>query len=126
MTIVIAICIGAIAGALSRYALSQTLNSDFQTGTLIANALGCFVLGCVWGLSFEKNISASIYTGIIVGFCGSLTTFSTIIYDVFKLASTQQQTRAVMYFVLTHVMGIFSMGSGLIVVRAWIKFVTKV
>ena len=62
----------AIPGALLR----SQLNSSF-----LVNILGVFFMGCIAGL--KLNSPAQLF--LLIGFCGSFTTFSGWMMDVFAL-----------------------------------------
>jgi CrcB protein len=83
--------LGAV-GALVRYHLGAFVHSSanralasetgFPFGTLFVNALGSFILGVTAALLSGAFLSQIIYVAIGVGFCGSLTTFSTLAVDL--------------------------------------------
>ena len=79
----IAISLGAIAGALSRYYLTlwfaQRFGADFPYGTFLINLTGCFAMGFFATLALQRVdlISPEIRLLVAVGFLGSYTTFST-------------------------------------------------
>ena len=83
------IAIAGALGALSRWGISlagqAAFGSSFAWGTLIANVLGCFLLGFLMhvGLVSDK-IPPSLRTAITVGFLGALTTFSTFSFETVK------------------------------------------
>lgn len=67
-------------GAVARYGIGllslRLVDSPFPWGTLVANVVGCFLLGILIGSGIaETNHRARLLLG--VGFMGSLTTFST-------------------------------------------------
>ena len=70
---------GGFVGAICRYgvaALSKQLwETSFPVGTLIANVVGCFLIGLLIGSGQEANRNLNLLFG--VGFLGALTTFST-------------------------------------------------
>ncbi len=71
---------GGFVGAICRYgvaALSKQLwETSFPIGTLIANVVGCFLIGLLIGSGQdEANRNLKLLFG--VGFLGALTTFST-------------------------------------------------
>lgn len=66
------VALGAIPGALLRWALANIL---------VANTLGCFVVGAS-GLLDSPSIRRRLLVGI--GFAGSLTTFSTWVLDLVR------------------------------------------
>ena len=66
-------------GAMLRYFLVLLFPFNFfiMNGVLVANIFGCFLIGVVLYLDSQYQImSQAIKLGIIVGFLGSLTTFS--------------------------------------------------
>ena len=81
-----------VVGALVRYHLGAFVHSsanralasetEFPFGTLFVNALGSFILGVAAALLSGAFFSQIIYVAIGVGFCGSLTTFSTLAVDL--------------------------------------------
>ena len=92
---------GGMIGALSRYgialAAASWMQSKFPIGTLVANVLGCFLMGLLIGSGIgESQPKAKLLLG--VGFMGSLTTFST-----FSAETIQSATNG---FVLTSVVNV--------------------
>ena len=72
--------LGGAMGAISRYAIHETAirltANAFPFGTLVANLLGCFLVGMLMG-SGRTEENDSLRLGFGVGFLGALTTFST-------------------------------------------------
>ncbi len=71
---------GGMLGALARHgigiATSRIFEANLPLGTLIANVLGCFLMGMLIGSgTASSNQKMKLLLG--VGFMGSLTTFST-------------------------------------------------
>jgi CrcB protein len=100
MLSVIAICIGACVGALSRWQLGLWLNpssSDngiFPWGTLAANLIGGYLIGlCVGVFQNMPQLAPEVRLLCITGFLGALTTFSTFSVEV---VSMLQQGRIVL------------------------------
>jgi fluoride exporter len=83
---VLAISIGAAAGALLRWQLGVQLNSLFPTlppGTLAANLVGGYIVGlAIDYFAQAPHLSPEWRLLIITGFCGGLTTFSTFSAEV--------------------------------------------
>jgi fluoride exporter len=83
---VLAISIGAAAGALLRWQLGIGLNSLFPVlplGTLAANLIGGYIIGFAVGYFAQApSIAPEWRLLIITGFCGGLTTFSTFSAEV--------------------------------------------
>ncbi len=89
MSSVIAICIGACVGALSRWQLGLWLTPPahseniFPWGTLAANLIGGYLIGVCVGL-FQNfpQIDPTWRLLLVTGFLGALTTFSTFSVEV--------------------------------------------
>ena len=91
-------------GALVRYFFSRyNQGSVLPLGTLIANLLGCFLIG----LCYNHVESKEVYLILVTGFCGGLTTFSSLMLDAVKLLDTGRYLSLVIYLVL-------SIGGGLL------------
>lgn len=78
---VLAIALGASAGAILRWLLGLKLNNLFPAippGTLVANVVGGYIIGvAIAYFASNPQISPEWRLLIITGFCGGLTTFST-------------------------------------------------
>jgi len=81
MLAVIAICLGACIGALSRWQLSLWLNQGHAVlpwGTLAANWTGAYLVGvAVVFFQSQTQLDPAWRLAIVTGFLGALTTFST-------------------------------------------------
>lgn len=103
----IAVSLGASAGAVLRWQLSLRFNAAgaaLNAGTLMANALGGYLVGLfmAW-LSLHPEFSPQWRLLLITGFCGGLTTFSTFSAEVMLLLQTGRLTDAV-FSVAAHVL----------------------
>lgn len=67
---------GGVFGSLFRYILNELFGSD-KTGVLIANQIGVAVAGFAV-VYFVKNQNQNLRNFIVPGFCGGLTTFSSV------------------------------------------------
>jgi CrcB protein len=82
----LAISLGAIVGANSRYLLSRYaarfLGPVFPYGTLIINVSGSFVVGLFLIWTTERVlIDPRWRLFVVIGFCGGFTTFSSYAYE---------------------------------------------
>lgn len=79
----IAISLGAIAGALSRYYITlgfaKAFGTAFPYGTFFINLTGCLVMGFFVTFTLERmaTISPEVRLMVTTGFLGAYTTFST-------------------------------------------------
>ena len=119
----IAISLGAIAGALSRYYLSlwfaQRFGTSFPYGTLFVNFTGCLGMGFFVTLALEQItvVSPEIRSLVAVGFLGSYTTFSSYELDTLALLRDRHTAVALLYWLSTAVVGVFSAQLGVILAR---------
>ena len=90
---VLAICIGACVGALSRWGLGLWLSSGpgLPWGTLAANLIGGYLIGLFVAL-FQSmpQLDPAWKLAIITGFLGALTTFSSFSAEVIGLLQQQR------------------------------------
>lgn len=98
-SIVFAIGVGGFFGAISRYLvanrISLWLDSPFPFGTLLVNALGSFLLGFLSRFLLEHLVvEETVRIGILVGFLGAFTTFSTFSYESVALLQEGDMFRA--------------------------------
>jgi CrcB protein len=87
MLMVIAICIGACVGALSRWQLGLWLNPAsaglMPLGTLAANLIGGYLVGvCVAVFQQLPELDPVWRLALVTGFLGALTTFSSFSAEV--------------------------------------------
>jgi CrcB protein len=87
MLTVIAICIGASVGALSRWQLGLWLNPAsaglMPLGTLVANLIGGYLVGvCVGVFQQLPDLDPVWRLALVTGFLGALTTFSSFSAEV--------------------------------------------
>lgn len=78
------IFIGGGFGSITRYALGKWLNTNnpIPYGTMLANVLGCFIIGMVMGYILKSNSTHQNLALLIgTGFCGGFTTFSTFAFE---------------------------------------------
>jgi CrcB protein len=113
----IAISLGAIAGALSRYYLGGwimlTFDLSFPIGTLSINLLGCFLMGLlvtlmVKTIAFSPDQKLLITTGVF----GSLTTFSSYELETAILIDQPGWSDDILYFLGSPILGMLGFLTG--------------
>ena len=91
MTAVLAICIGACVGALTRWQLSIWFNTQeavLPWGTLAANLIGGYLVGCcVAFFQAQPDLDPAWRLLLVTGFLGALTTFSSFSAEVVAMLS---------------------------------------
>jgi len=120
---VIAISLGAIAGALTRYYLTiwfaNRFGMNFPYGTFFINISGCLVMGFFATLATQKIniISPEIRLMISTGFLGAYTTFSTFGLDTISLLQKGAFISGITYLLGSTILGIISIQLGIIIAR---------
>ena len=110
--------LGAIPGALLRWQsavqlgpwLGGSAGADLLVADLMVNVVGSFVLGFLAG-PIPRRTGLVLLVGI--GFCGSLTTFSSWILDVVKLLEKGQPFGASLLVLVSLALGLAAAGLGL-------------
>ncbi|WP_254447388.1 CrcB family protein [Ruegeria sp. HKCCA5426] len=83
----LAVFVGGAAGSLLRESLSTTIpGAPVFTATFGINVAACFVLG--WLYSIRHRVHAHVLHFGAVGFCGGLSTFSSFVQELERLAQT--------------------------------------
>lgn len=102
---VLLIAAGGAAGTLLRYGFSVWLAAPgrpFPVPTLVVNALGCFVLSLIAGLTLKGlALPADVRLALSVGFCGGLTTYSSVNHEVIALVEEGRAPVALVYALVT-------------------------
>ncbi len=97
MLSVLAICIGASLGALSRWGLGLWLNPGavMPYGTLAANLIGGYLVGvCVAIFQAMPELDPVWRLALVTGFLGALTTFSSFSAEVVGMLMQQRYALA--------------------------------
>jgi CrcB protein len=107
---ILLVAVGGGIGAVSRYLLSlwaaDRYGSGFPYGTLLANIIGCFIIGIFMTLITEKYVVSPYWRLLVtVGFIGGLTTFSSFSYETLKLLQEANVAGALWNLLLNMVVG---------------------
>jgi CrcB protein len=101
------IALGAAVGAPARYLGDRAVQTRFTCpiplGTLCVNLVAAFVLGIMEGVG--SSASVGLIALISVGFCGSLSTFSTFSFETMRLTDARQWRAALGYVTVSVLAG---------------------
>ncbi len=93
------ICRFGIGLLLSRYIVT------FPLGTIVANAISCFLLGMLLSWSIKGELATPYRLLLATGFCGGFSTFST-----FSAESLQLLQEGHLYFAFLNIAGSLVIG----------------
>lgn len=118
IAVVAAVSAGGIAGTLLRFATANWVSAHwprhFYLGTLAVNLIGCLLIGLLYGLFLHRPlVPVELRAGLIVGFLGGLTTFSSFSLDTVRLLESGQAPLAFGYAALSVLGGLLATWAGL-------------
>lgn len=110
---IVCVASGGALGALARFALAQKFDRDWlPAGTWLANIAASFLLGVIIVFSDAQSIGAYADLFAEVGFCGTLSTFSSIAWQIMEMLRAQRFARALLYALATLAFGMAAFCAG--------------
>ena len=118
----LAVAVGGTLGCWARYAMTslvQTLcGRSFPYATLSINVLGSFLMGFLFIATLERLIvSDQVRLGMLSGFLGGFTTFSTFAMETLLLTEQGEPGKGALYVVLSVVLGLLAAAAGVYIAR---------
>jgi fluoride exporter len=119
----ILVAVGAAAGGVLRYWLSDVAHRIYQTtfpiGTLTVNVIGSFLVG-IFIYYFDSNelISSAMKVLLTIGFCGGFTTFSSFSYETLELFRNSEYLLGIGNILLNVLLTIAALVLAIIIARA--------
>jgi len=122
MNALIAIAVGGTLGCWARYGMTNGMQAmfgrAFPVATLSINVLGSFLMGFLFVVTLERlNVSPMLRTGMLTGFLGGFTTFSTFEMEALLLTQEGSAAKAVLYVVLSVFVGFAAAFGGAFLAR---------
>ncbi len=117
-----AVAIGGILGCWARYAMTNLVQAiygrDFPYATLSINVLACFLMGFLFVETLERlTIGPAVRIGILTGFIGGFSTFSTFAMETLLLAEQGEASKSVLYVALSIFLGLMATFGGAYIAR---------
>jgi CrcB protein len=123
MLVVVAVAVGGAAGSLARYGLDRFIEHHvitvFPWSTFTINVTGCFLAGlAVAALVDRHHLPPWVRIGIVVGFLGAYTTFSTFSQETRDLLAAGHGALAVMNALGSTFVGVSAVIAGIALGRS--------
>lgn len=118
----VAIAVFGTLGCWARYGMTNLVQiiygRDFPYATLSINIGGSFLMGFLFIETLERlTLSPELRTGILTGFIGGYTTFSTFEMEMLLLVEQGAPLKAVLYLVLSIGLGFGAAFGGAYIAR---------
>src|SRR5436305_1612857 len=116
----LAVCLGGVAGAVLRTAVAGWLPHSADAwpwATFLVNLAGAFVLGVAVTAIHERR--AFLRRLLATGFCGALTTFSTMQLEVLRMLDANDLPLAAGYLAASVALGLACVVAGSGLTRRW-------
>jgi fluoride exporter len=101
--------VGGGLGSMLRYAFTKVIKPEtglWSWPTLSANLLACFILGSVTGFLLVQRSAKGWETPLLMaGFCGGLSTFSTLIAELQGHFTQSHYSKLFFYLLVSLVLG---------------------
>lgn len=118
----LAIAVFGVLGCWARFAQTNLVQAvygrDFPYATLSINIMACFAMGFLFVETLERlTLSPALRTGILTGFLGGYSTFSTFEMETLLLAEGGEVFKASLYVVLSVALGFAAAFGGAYIAR---------
>ncbi len=100
-----------VLGIFCRFGIDKSfgnLNQSFPVSTFTINIVGSFLAGLIYVLGERQEISTTLQTALLVGFCGGFTTFSAYSLQSLTLIEKEKFIPALFYFALSPIIGLLA------------------
>jgi CrcB protein len=113
------ICCFGVAGVMTRYFVVTSIGrisgaANFPFATLLINVFGSLLIGfCAALAAGSERLSGDVYAGIVIGFLGGFTTFSSFSLEVLNLFDSRQLQLALLYLFGSPCLGVAAAAVGM-------------
>ena len=123
---IILIAVFGLCGVFCRYYVglfvARAMPTQFPLGTFIINIVGSFLIGVVYVVGIEKiDIPSSVSVGLMVGFLGGFTTFSSFALESVRLAEQSDYLLSGVYLFGSPIIGFLVAMGGVSLTRLLLK-----
>lgn len=122
---ILAIGAGGAIGAIARYGVAvwseKIAAFNFPMGTMLANLLGCLLIGVFWSYFDRVHISNEFRLFLFTGFLGGFTTFSTFARETVQFIKAGEPIHALSYMFVSNILGISMVALGFLLCHRIIR-----
>lgn len=116
--VLVAVTLGGVVGTLMRFGVglwvAQNWPRQYFLATLLVNLLGCLAIGYAYAaFAGRPELTLPLRQGVMLGFLGALTTFSSFSLDTLRLLESGHLITVTVYVVASVAGGILAAGAGL-------------
>ena len=104
---------GAVVGAGVRWLVISRLAAIKPWATFIVNVIGTLIIVVMYGVSSKLSSKTMLFIG--TGFCGSLTTFSSLCYDALALIQSGDYLQTFLYLFASFLAGMLIVTFGVFI-----------
>lgn len=120
---ILAIAAFGLIGIFCRFGIDQLLasaNETFPVSTFLINIVGSALAGMIFVFGEREIFSPGVQLGLLVGFCGGFTTFSSYSLQTLVMAEQGRWIPALSYWMFSPVIGFLAAMGSVILSRKWI------
>jgi fluoride exporter len=123
MKTAVGIAVAGALGALARYGIggliSRRNESAFPWETFVVNVSGAFALGLIFTVATERwSVAPWFRSALTIGFLGAYTTFSTFMFETYRLGEDRAHALAALNIIGSCAAGLVAVYLGVVVGRA--------
>lgn len=112
MKLVLIAGLGSFIGGAMRYLISLPFQNrlifSFPFGTLIANILGCFLIGILFGISEKSLLPADTRIFLATGILGGFTTLSSFSLETVEMLRDGYLMKGIVYILISVGVGLLA------------------